>query len=109
MIERIEAPTTWDGSEGLLAIVVSSDHRPPPGHKVDFITDPQLPLQLALMIRTLDEIIRSHVHINSAKVVRATSEVLVIRKGVLLVNFYTSDQKWVTNRVLVAGDILILV
>ncbi len=28
MIERIEAPPTWDGSEGLLAIIVHSDHKP---------------------------------------------------------------------------------
>lgn len=121
--EILDVPNL-DGSEGLLAIVVSSStyydtNRPTPqgpsyfDHGVHFVTPPELPLQVACMKRSLGEIIPSHTHpirlvLGAGKPSR-TQEVLVVRRGRLRVDFYNSRKMLVTSRTLCTGDIVILI
>jgi mannose-6-phosphate isomerase-like protein (cupin superfamily) len=78
----------------LLAIIVSSRFNQPGIH---FFTPNELSQQLAYMSHPTGRIIPPHVH-NP-----------VVRKGRLRVDFYSSEQHYIDSRILVAGDVILLI
>lgn len=104
-VERIE-DISPDGGEGLIAIIIRNEYLP---EGVTFFTDPDANQQVGFIKHPTNAVIERHRHIPYERKIYGTTEVLLIRKGEIRVSLYTSAQKFITNRELVKGDILILV
>lgn len=94
---------THDGE--LLALIIPHDFHEAGIH---FFTPPELSQQLAYMCHPPGKTIEAHVHNPVARNVRATQEVLFIRKGAVRVDFYTPARQYVGSRVLRGGDTILL-
>ena len=92
-------------NEKIMAIIVRSTYDKP---GISFFTPRDFSQQLAYMKHPQGKIIQPHIHNPVPREVQFTEEVLVIRKGRLRVDFYDNDQKYVSSRVLGAGDIVLL-
>jgi mannose-6-phosphate isomerase-like protein (cupin superfamily) len=90
----------------LLAIIVSSRFDEPGIH---FFTPNELSQQLAYMSHPTGRIIPPHVHNPVVREVQYTQEALFIRKGKLRVDFYSSEQQYIDSRILLAGDVILLI
>ena len=81
-----------DGRQNLIALRTESDAA----------------VQLGVFHLPDGEVIVPHAHIPCERVLTQTSEVLVIQEGRLHVDFYRKDRTILSNAVVAAGDILIL-
>lgn len=106
-IKRIYAPATMEGSEGLIAIIVPSICSLPEG--VSFLTDPKSSQQLGCLNHKKGKIIPPHTHRSYRRVTYDTQEVLIVRKGVAKIDFYTSQGEFIEYALLTFGDIVLLV
>jgi len=106
MIEQIWAPATMEGGEGLLATLVYHQHKSE--GDVQFVTEPCEPQQVAVMRHSRGKHIAPHRHHERLRNVTRTTEVLIIRRGSVLINLYTSEGDWVTSHALVTGDLIVL-
>lgn len=99
MIERIE-------HEGqLLAIVLKRDYCKPGVH---FFTPDDFSQQLAYMRHPAGKVIDPHVHNPVHREVHMTQEVLMLKRGRLRVDFFDQLKKYLSSRILEAGDVILL-
>ncbi len=105
LIEDVYAPADFDGSEGLLATIVSSQFDDP---GLTFFTKPNLSQQVAHLRHPGGHKIAPHRHCEAARTVWRTTEVIIVRRGRLRVDLYTSAGAYVLSRELGPGDIVIL-
>jgi hypothetical protein len=97
-----------DGGEGLLALIVYAGNQQfDPG--LQFLTKPEDSLQLACMRHEKGKTIDAHRHPIVSRKVSGTHEVLLVRSGKVRVDFYSSRKQPAGSRVLVTGDIVLLV
>jgi hypothetical protein len=89
----------------LLAIIIPHDFRAP---GVNFLTPHNLSQQLAFIQHPSGKIIDPHCHNSVSREVLYTQEVLVIKKGLLRVDFYDNERKYIESRILRAGDVILL-
>jgi hypothetical protein len=75
---------------------------------VEFVTDPHNSLQIGLMSRRQGHQIEPHVHLPASRTILDTQEVLLIRKGIVRVDFYAPDESYASSALLHAGDLLLL-
>lgn len=75
---------------------------------IHFFTPDEFSQQLAYMSHPAGKKIEPHYHNPVERNVIYTQEVLVIKKGVLKVNFYDDSQCYIEDRTLVAGDVILL-
>jgi hypothetical protein len=74
-----------------------------------FYTPPSLNHQVAFMKYKRDHIINPHIHFKRIrKNINITSEVLLIMKGRLRVDFYLSNKKYIFSKTVTKNQILIL-
>lgn len=90
----------------LLALIVSHRFEKP---GVTFFTPNELSQQLAYMHHPMGKIIEPHVHNPVAREVQLTQETLFIKRGKLRVDFFDPQRNYLESRVLVAGDVILLV
>ena len=90
----------------LLALIISHRFYEPGIH---FFTPNELSQQLAYMCHPAGKVIQPHVHNPVPRKVQYTQEVLFIKKGKLRVDFYNDQQQYLESRILVAGDVILLV
>ena len=90
----------------LLAIIIRNDYQ---CEGVDFITPSEYSQQVAYMHHPTGKIIDAHVHNLVHRNVVLTQEVLIIKKGILRVDFYDEYEDYLESRNLYAGDIILLV
>ncbi len=102
MIEMIEKICSPDKQ---LAIIVRHDYR---ANGIEFFTPSTYSQQLGYMKRPTGYVIPPHVHNPVKREVEYTKEVLVIRRGVVRVDFYSEDQAYLCSTTLRAGDIILL-
>ena len=95
---------TVDGQ--LLALIVSWWFKQP---GTWFATSADQPLQLGFLNRSKGEIIEAHTHREIPREVLRTQEILVIRKGRLLLSIFAEDRRLVVTEQLEAGDVVMLV
>ena len=91
--------------EELLALILPREFHEPGVH---FFTPNEFSQQLAHMSHPAGTVIPAHVHNPVAREVRYTLEVLLIKKGALRVDFYTSQRQYLESRVLRPGDLILL-
>jgi len=93
------------GSE-LIAIILSCRYRE---EGIRFFTPDEFSQQLAFMQHPAGKLIAPHVHNAVSREVQFTQEALFIRKGKLRVDFYDAAQQYLESRILVAGDVILLI
>jgi hypothetical protein len=99
MIERIE----YHGK--LFALVVRANYEP---EGINFITSPDNPLQLAILMHKQDSQIKPHIHRNFPKTINEVQEVLHIEYGKIEAKFYESKGKKIGSTILNSGDTILL-
>ena len=104
--EQVFAPVEVDGPNGLLAILLFREYTD--GLGVKFLTDAQDPQQLAYIHYAQGHYVEQHVHNRRERMVDRTSEVLIIRKGMIQLGIYTTEGIHVKTRNLGAGDVAML-
>ncbi len=103
MTDRIEK---YNDQGQMVALVIRRECDLGPG--VHFLTDSELPLQLALMSHPQGKTISAHVHNHARRTVENTSEVLLIRRGRLAVTLYHGDGSILADFILGPGDLILL-
>lgn len=75
---------------------------------INFFTGQNLPLQVAHMSHFKNHIIQPHIHKKVIRKIHFTTEVLIIKKGEMRVDFYDYKKKYLKSRVLLKDDIIVL-
>ncbi|CAG0939884.1 hypothetical protein GPROT2_00782 [Gammaproteobacteria bacterium] len=88
------------------AIILSGRFREPGVH---FFTPGSFSQQVAYMRHAAGKTIDPHIHNPVPREVQYTSEVLLLRKGRLRVDFYGEDRQYLDSRTLEGGDVILLV
>ncbi len=99
MIEEIKH------GDDLLAIIISRDFNEPGIH---FFTPVEFSQQVAYMRHPAGKSIEPHVHNPVLRKVHFTQEVLLLKRGRLKVDFYDNEYNYLENRILKAGDVILL-
>lgn len=90
----------------LLAMIIRNNYE---CEGVDFITPNEYSQQVAYMHHPKGKVIDAHVHNLVHRNVVMTQEVLIVKKGVLRVDFYDEYEDYLESRDLHSGDIILLV
>lgn len=105
--EEIRATATMDGGEGLLAVIIrSSLYGSVEG--ATFVTKEDSPQQIGILYHKKGKKIQPHTHRPVERTIRDTQETLIVRRGIVGVDIYTSDGYHVANRILYSNDIIVL-
>jgi len=99
MIERIEH------NSDLLAIIIRANYKE---EGIAFFTPGDFSQQLGYMNRRKGYVIEPHIHKIVERKVTLTQEVLYIKTGKVLINFYDTDQQYLEHRILEKGDVILL-
>lgn len=99
MIESIE----FRGVQ--LALIIRREYK---SDGIEFFTPSTYSQQLGYMNRPAGYVIPPHVHNPVKREVEYTKEVLIIKCGVVRVDFYGEDQTYLQSTLLQAGDIILL-
>lgn len=100
MIEEIKH------NDEILAIIVSNNYH---YEGIKFFTPDSFSQQLGYMNRPKGYIIEPHLHLPVKRKVTYTNEVLFIKSGKVKVNFYTNDKFFINKRILITGDVILLI
>lgn len=99
MIENI-----YNGEE-FLGLIIRNSYTT---EGVSFFTGDDAPIQVAYMAHKEGKEILPHVHNAVKREIFFTSEVLLLKKGRLRVDFYTSNQEYLESRIIEKGDVILL-
>ncbi len=99
------APDEVRDGERLIALIIRASYQ---ATGIKFFTDRSLSQQLGYMRRPKGYVIGAHVHNKVHRDVDYTQEVLVVRKGRLRVDLYDAEHRFLTDRILEPGDIILL-
>jgi len=91
----------------LLALIVRGKYRRKKG--ITFFTPNESTQQFGYMKHKKKHIIKPHLHKKRVTKISYTTEVILILKGKLRVDFYTPDKKYLFSKVLKGNDIIMLV
>jgi hypothetical protein len=89
----------------LLAIIVRSDFQKDGIH---FFTPDDFPQQLSYMKHPTGKIITPHVHNQVKREIFSTQEILLIKSGLLRVDFFNDQRDYLFSRILGKGDLVFL-
>ncbi|MDE2111500.1 MAG: hypothetical protein KGJ79_10195 [Alphaproteobacteria bacterium] len=92
--------------ETLLALILSHRFREPGIH---FFTPGEFSQQLAYMRHPAGKVIEPHLHNPVRREVNYTQEVLLLKAGLMRVDFYDHDRNYLQSRILEAGDVILLI
>lgn len=76
---------------------------------ITFFTEENLSQQLAYMSHPKGKTIQPHIHKPIERTVAYTQEVLIIKDGILKVDFYSEQQEYLESISLKKGDIILLI
>jgi len=99
MVEHVEI-------DGILHAIIIRNEYSRPG--IQFFTPENFSQQLAHMSHPKGKRIEPHIHNVVERSVALTQEVLVIKKGILRVDFYHANHKFAESRELKSGDVILL-
>ena len=100
MIEKIY------NQKKLYALIVRGDYQKKKG--ITFFTDKKLTQQIGFMNYKRNHIIAPHIHKRRLSKITYTTEVLLLQKGILRVDFYTNKEKYLFSKKLYANDLIML-
>ena len=76
---------------------------------ITFFTEESLSQQLAYMSHPKGKLIQPHIHKPIERTVSYTQEVLIIKDGILKVDFFSEEQTFLESTLLNKGDIILLI
>jgi hypothetical protein len=100
LVESIEC----DGQ--LIATIIRAEKMP---DETEFVTGDDVKQQVGFVVYPEGGIIPRHIHVPMERHLIGTSEVLVVRKGMLEADFYTDGKEFICTRLLRQGDVLLLI
>ena len=101
MIETIEH------EDKVIAIIIYKEHTVEKNH-IEFISPQDYSLQLGFMNRPTGYEIQPHLHNPIKRETTGTQEVLFIKEGKVLIEFYSYEQTYLEERELSSGDFILL-
>lgn len=101
MIEKIKH------NKKLFALIVRGGYRKKKG--ISFFTENRDIQQFGYMNHKKNYLIKPHIHKKQVRKIFSTSEVILILKGVLRVDFYNNNKKYLFSKILKEKDIIMLV
>lgn len=110
-VEQILVPNPGWQEKPLLAVVVSDPWDYPAltdQHHVTELVPQSEPMQALAMALPKGHVVPAHSHVNQERTICTTQETLVILSGSVSVDFYRSNREWVARRVLISGDLVVL-
>ena len=90
----------------LFAVIVKNKYRKKKG--VTFFTPKEATQQFGYIKHPKNYIIQPHLHNKRLTKILYTTEVIILLKGILRVDFYDNKKKYLFNRKLIKNDIIIL-
>ena len=90
----------------LLAIIIKDSFSK---QGISFFTPEDLSQQLAYMKHPSGTMIKPHVHNPVRREVHYTQEVLIIKRGILRVDFYDDKKTYFESHILEKGDVILLI
>jgi hypothetical protein len=90
----------------IYAVKVSANYSKP---GITFFTPDEFSQQLAYMEHPKGKIIDPHIHNLTERTVFYTNEVLIIKKGLLRVDFYDDGKNYLRSTIMASGDVLLLI
>ena len=100
MIEKIQ------NQKKLYALIVRSRYRKKKG--INFFTDKNATQQFGYMNHKKNHVILPHRHNKRQSKILLTTEVIIILKGMLRVDFYNDKEKYLFSKKLYANDLIML-
>jgi hypothetical protein len=91
----------------VVAIIIYDDHRLDED-QIEFITPNDFTLQLGYMNRPAGYQVIPHIHHPVRRETIGTQEVLIVKRGVIEIDFYSFAQVYLESRRLSAGDVIML-
>ena len=91
----------------MLALIVRERYRRKKG--ITFFTQNESTQQFGYMKHKRDHVIKPHLHKKRLTKIYYTSEVILILKGILRVDFYDQFKKYLFSKILKPSDIIMLV
>ena len=92
-------------NEILMAIIIRAEYKK---EGITFFTPGEFSQQLGYMNRKKDYVIEPHIHLHLERKVLYTQEVLIIKSGIVRVDFYDVKQNYLESRSLYEGDVILL-
>ncbi len=92
----------------ILAIILNEKKYEKKGG-INFITPDFFSIQLGFMNHAQNHIIKPHTHRNYLRKINKTAEVLFVKKGVLRIDFYTNNKKYLFSKILKKNSIAIII
>lgn len=89
----------------LYSIVLRSNYK---SDSIDFFTPDSFSQQLGYLPHKKGNILKPHEHRINTKIINYTQEVLIIKEGLLRVNYYDLNHSLFLSELLNAGDIILL-
>jgi hypothetical protein len=90
----------------LYAIIVDNKYRQKKG--VSFFSSNDLTQQFGYIYQKKNHIIQPHLHLKRNTKVYTTSEVLIVLKGEIRIDFYNLRQKYLLSKIIKKGQIIFL-
>ena len=90
----------------MLAMIIKDSYSKP---GISFFTPDDLSQQLAYMKHPSGTKIEPHVHNPVRREVHYTQEVLIIKRGILRVDFYDDNKTYLKSHILEKGDVILLI
>ena len=88
-----------------LSIIIRANYK---SNDIEFFTPDDFPQQLGYMNRKKGYSIPPHVHNAVERQVNDTQEVLYVKSGVVRVDYYDNNKKYLESRLLAPGDVVLL-
>ena len=89
----------------ILGLIIPSDFE---SEGIAFFTPDNFSQQVGYMNRPTDYVIAPHVHNLVLREVELTQEVLIIKTGIVRVDFYDDNKNYLESHIAKAGDIVLL-
>ena len=89
----------------ILAIIIRAKYEK---EGIEFFTPNNFSQQLGYMKHPKGYVINPHTHNIVPREVNLTQEVLYIKKGVIRVDFYETNQNYISSSILKTGDVILL-
>lgn len=90
----------------LFALIVENNYRQKKG--INFFSSDDLPQQFGYINQKKNYVIQPHKHRKRDTKIYTTSEVLIILKGIIRVDFYDLRQKYLFSKIIKKGQIIFL-
>ncbi len=104
-VEKVYVNPGPDGSEGMAAVIIRAGYR---AEGLTFFSRPDDQQQVGYMKWPAGHVVPAHYHLPVVREVRGTSEILIVKSGLVRLTVYQRDGRAEGSYDLRAGDLVVL-